>query len=62
MHDIKFIKENKTFFEESMKKRNIKISANKIVEIYNSYLDFLNKVQKYQEKKKYFIKENFYKF
>ena len=51
MHDIKFIKENKTFFEESMKKRNIKISANKIVEIYNSYLDSLNKVQKYQEKK-----------
>jgi len=51
MHDIKFIKENKTFFEESMKKRNIKISANKIVEIYNSYLDSLNQVQKYQEKK-----------
>ena len=34
-----------------MKKRNIKISANKIVEIYNSYLDSLNQVQKYQEKK-----------
>ena len=50
MHDIKFIKENKTFFEESMKKRNIKISANKIVEIYNSYLDSLNQVQKHQEK------------
>ena len=57
MHDIKFIKENKTFFEESMKKRNIKISANKIVEIYNSYLDSLNKVQKYQEKKNILSKQ-----
>lgn len=57
MHDIKFIKENITFFEESMKKRNIKISANKIVEIYNSYLDSLNKVQKYQEKKNILSKQ-----
>ena len=57
MHDIKFIKKNKTFFEESMKKRNIKISANKIVEIYNSYLDSLNKVQKYQEKKNILSKQ-----
>ena len=57
MHDIKFIKENKTFFEESMKKRNIKISANKIVEIYNSYLDSLNQVQKYQEKKNILSKQ-----
>ena len=57
MHDIKFIKENKTFFEESMKKRNIKISANKIVEIYDSYLDSLNKVQKYQEKKNILSKQ-----
>ena len=57
MHDIKFIKENKTFFEESMKKRNIKISANKIVEIYNSYLDSLNQVQKHQEKKNILSKQ-----
>ena len=57
MHDIKFIKENITFFEESMKKRNIKISANKIVEIYNSYLDSLNQVQKYQEKKNILSKQ-----
>ena len=40
-----------------MKKRNIKISANKIVEIYNSYLDSLNQVQKYQEKKNILSKQ-----
>ena len=51
MHDIKFIKENRTDFEESMKKRNLKIDASKLIDIHNSYLDFLNKVQKFQENK-----------
>ena len=51
MHDIKFIKENRTDFEESMKKRNLKIDVSKLIDIHNTYLDFLNKVQKFQENK-----------
>ena len=51
MHDIKFIKENRTDFEESMKKRNLKIDVSKLIDVHNSYLDFLNKVQKFQENK-----------
>ncbi len=51
MHDIKFIKENRIDFEESMKKRNLKISAQLIIDMHNSYLESLNQVQKFQEKK-----------
>ncbi len=51
MHDIKIIKENRGDFEESMKKRNLKVNLTKIIEMHNSYLGFLNKVQKFQEKK-----------
>ena len=51
MHDIKIIKENRGDFEESMKKRNLKVNLTKIIEIHNSYLCFLNKVQKFQEQK-----------
>ena len=51
MHDIKIIKENRGDFEESMKKRNLKVNLTKIIEIHNSYLGFLNKVQKFQEQK-----------
>ena len=43
MHDIKFIKENRTDFEESMKKRNLKIDVSKLIDVHNSYLNFLNK-------------------
>ena len=34
-----------------MKKRNLKVNLTKIIEIHNSYLGFLNKVQKFQEQK-----------
>ena len=37
MHDIKFIKENRIDFEESMKKRNLEIDVTKLIEIHNSY-------------------------
>ena len=34
-----------------MKKRNLKINANEIIQIHDSYLDSLNQVQNLQEKK-----------
>ena len=52
MHDIKIIKENRGDLEESMKKRNLKANLTKIIEIHNSYLGFLNKVQKFPRTKK----------
>ena len=52
MHDIRFIKENTSDFEKSMKKRNLKINANEIIQMHDSYLDSLNQVQNLQEKKK----------
>ena len=51
MHDIRFIKENTSDFEESMKKRNLKINANEIIQMHDSYLESLNQVQNLQEKK-----------
>ena len=51
MHDIKFIKENTRFFEESMKKRNLEVDVSKIIKMHDSYLKSLNLVQQIQEKK-----------
>ena len=57
MHDIKLIKENRINFEDSMKKRNLKINTDYLIDIHNSYLESLNEVQKCQEQKKYVIKK-----
>ena len=51
MHDIKFIKENPDNFEKSLKKRNCIVDSKKLIDLHNSYLESLNKVQNYQEKK-----------
>ena len=51
MHDIKQIKENQFDFEESMKKRNLRVNIDHLIDMHNSYLELLNEVQKYQEKK-----------
>ena len=51
MHDIKLIKENRINFEDSMKKRNLKINTDYLIDIHNSYLESLNEVQKCQEQK-----------
>ena len=51
MHDIKFIKENPDYFEKCLKKRNCIVDSKKLIDLHNSYLESLNKVQDYQEKK-----------
>ena len=51
MHDIKLIKENRINFEDSMKKRNLKINTDHLIDMHNSYLESLNEVQKCQEQK-----------
>ena len=51
MHDIKFIKDNSSLFDENLKKRNISFSSNGIILLYNDYLENLKKTQSLQEKK-----------
>ena len=51
MHDIKFIKNNPSVFDESLKKRNLKGYSKKLIDLHNEYLMFLNEKQDLQEKK-----------
>ena len=51
MHDIKFIKDNSSLFDEILKKRNIFFSSKKILILYQEYLENLKKTQNLQEKK-----------
>ena len=49
MHDIKFIKSKPEEFDRLQKKRNEKIKSAEILEIYNKYLSYTNKIQELQE-------------
>ena len=51
MHDIKFIKDNSSLFDQILKKRNISALSEKIIILHNDYLDNLKKTQVLQEKK-----------
>ncbi|MAI60376.1 MAG: serine--tRNA ligase [Rickettsiales bacterium] len=51
MHDIKFIKNNSSLFDEILKKRNIFFSSKEILLLYQKYLENLKKTQNLQEKK-----------
>ncbi len=51
MHDIKFIRDNPEQFDNSLQKRGFEAFSNRILELHNRYLDYLNKKQKLQEKK-----------
>ena len=51
MHDIKFIKDNSSLFDENLKKRNISSASKVIILLYNDYLENLKKTQSLQEKK-----------
>ena len=51
MHDIKFIKNNSSLFDEILKKRNILFSSKEILLLYQKYLENLKKTQNLQEKK-----------
>ena len=59
MHDIKFIKDNSSLFDENLEKRNISSASKVIILLYNDYLENLKKTQSLQEKKKFFIKKIF---
>ena len=56
MHDIKFIKDNSSLFDEILKKRNISSSSKAILLLYEDYLENLKKTQSLQEKKNSFSK------
>ncbi len=51
MHDIKFIRENKLLFDESLEKRNIQYPSKKIIKLHDEYLENLKKTQDFQEQK-----------
>ena len=51
MHDIKFIKDNSSLFDENLEKRNISSASKVIILLYNDYLENLKKTQSLQEKK-----------
>ena len=51
MHDIKFIKDNSSLFDEILKKRNISPSSKVILLLHQDYLENLKKTQDLQEKK-----------
>ena len=51
MHDIKFIKKNPLFLDDSLKKRNLAPCSSKIVKIHDEYLEQLNQKQKLLEEK-----------
>jgi len=51
MHDIKFIRENKLLFDESLEKRNIQYPSKNIIKLHDEYLENLKKTQDFQEQK-----------
>ena len=51
MHDIKFIKNNSSLFDEILKKRNISSHSKEILFLHQDYLENLKKTQSLQEKK-----------
>ena len=57
MHDIKFIKDNSSLFDEILKKRNFSSSSKAILLLYEDYLENLKKTQNLQEKKNSFSKK-----
>ena len=60
MHDIKFIKDNSSIFDEILKKRNISSSSKEILLLHQDYLDNLKKTQGLQEKKKFIVQNVFF--
>ena len=57
MLDIKFIKENSKFFDESLEKRGLKPCSEHLIGKHNQYLMYLNKKQELQENKNNLTKE-----
>ena len=57
MHDIKFIKDNSSLFDEILKKRNISSSSEAILQLHQDYLENLKKNTKFAGKEKFFFKK-----
>lgn len=57
MHDIKFIKENSKFFDESLEKRGLNPCSEQLIGKHNQYLMYLNKKQELQENKNNLTRE-----
>ena len=51
MHDIKFIKENPKYFDDSLFNRNSKKVSNEVIKIHDEYLKQLTLLQTLQEKR-----------
>ncbi len=57
MHDIKFIKENSKFFDESLEKRGLNPCSKQLISKHDQYLMYLNKKQELQENRNNLTKE-----
>ena len=57
MHDIKFIKENSKFFDESLEKRGLNPCSKQLINKHEQYLMYLNKKQELQENRNNLTKE-----
>ena len=51
MHDIKFIKDNSSLFDEILKKEIFLLYSKEIIILHQDYLDNLKKTQVYKKKK-----------
>ena len=48
MYDIKWIKDNKSEFEECLNKRGTKVDSNLIIDLYDNYVDKIASLQDLQ--------------
>ena len=60
MHDIKFIKDNSSLFDEILKKEIFLLHSKEILFLHQEYLDNLKKLKIYK-KKKFIVKNVFSK-
>ena len=58
MHDIKYIRNNPSEFEKEIKKRNVKIDLNKILELDKINRSLIQKKETLESEKKKIKKKN----
>ena len=58
MHDIKYIRNNPSEFEKEIKKRNVKIDLNKILELDKINRSLIQKKETLESEKKKIYKKN----
>ena len=57
MHDIKYIRNNPSEFEKEIKKRNVKIDLNKILELDKINRSLIQKKETLESEKKKYLKQ-----